>query len=153
MLNRDSDITEDEGLRGAARRLKWKLAVVWERREANAWEVSRRLDVTQAMPKHSLHFLCTLYEAYRLYKKCYHILPRMWCSVWKSRLYSTDLEVPLGSYCRTKRVSARKSTIQHAKTQTGVFASRSLEKNNAATSYYGSLAYVVLERRLQSEKQ
>lgn len=73
VLNPKSDITGDEEVRAAARAFKEKVAVVSARRRATAWEAPPGLDATQMMPRHVLHFICTLYEKYGLYEKCRHI--------------------------------------------------------------------------------
>lgn len=66
VLNPMSDIMGDEGLRTAAETFKEKVAEVLAGRRATACEVLPKLDATQVMSEHILHFFCRLYKNYGL---------------------------------------------------------------------------------------
>lgn len=91
--NSVSDATGDEEMRGATSALKTEVAFISARRRAAARKVPHGVDATQRMPKHSLHFLCTLCKNYVLYEKCGPSLLDMRSSVCENRLYSTEPRV------------------------------------------------------------
>lgn len=85
VLNRKSDIEDDEQLKTAA-------PVV--RKERGGFRLQKKttrepplgLDMTQMMPRCTLHFLSTLYGKYGLYEKFRHNLLSVRSSMWTSRL-------------------------------------------------------------------
>lgn len=71
----------------------------------------------------------------------------------RSRLYSTNLKVLLGSECCKTKVSVLRSMIQEARAENGVFPSRNSENENLVLSCYWLLAYADLGREVRSGKQ
>lgn len=55
--------------------------------------------------------------------------------------------------CYKTAVSVRRSTRQHARAENGLVASRNFEMKDLAGSYYASLSYGNLKRKLQPKKQ
>lgn len=99
-------------------------------------EVSPGLNATQVTPGHILKLLLTLYENYSLHKMCRQIPLNMGFTVWRDRLYWTELNFFLAYEYGGFEESVQRSRIGHEKTENGQLSCKNCTEEDVTGSFH-----------------